>query len=56
MPFVHLPVKFYEERKPVDTVTQGREALITVNCNFSKNMLNRLKKNGLFKITLILKS
>ena len=30
---VHLPIKFYEERKPVVTIPEGRGALITVNSN-----------------------
>ena len=38
MPCIHLPIKFCEERKPVDTTTEGREAFITANCNFSENM------------------
>ena len=38
MPCVHLPIKFCEERKPVDTTIEGREAFITANCNFSENM------------------
>ena len=40
MPCVCLPIKFYEERKPVDTIMEGREAFITSNCNVSENMLN----------------
>ena len=42
--FVHLPFKLYEERKPVVTIPEGREALVTVNCNFSENMLNCKKQ------------
>ena len=40
MPFVCLPIKLYEERKPADTITEGRGAFIAANCNFSENMLN----------------